>query len=44
MTHYQVMSPSKSTEYEERYGYISSESGLMLFEFNEDKRKAVYYL
>lgn len=38
------MSPSKHTVYEARNGYTTSESGLMLFEFNEDKRKAVYYL
>lgn len=44
MTHYQVMSPSKSTEYEERSGYISSEKGMQIFEFDEIKRKAVYYL
>ena len=44
MTHYGVMSPSKSTQYEKDNGWITSETGLQVFEFDEVKRRAIYYL
>ena len=44
LTHYQVSTPSKNTNYEKNNGYISSESGLMVFEFDDVKRRAIYYL
>lgn len=44
MTHYQLMSPSKPSSYDKAKGYTTSETGLQVFEFDEDKRKAVYYL
>ena len=44
LTHYQVSSPSKSTSYERDNGFNTSESGLMLFEFDDVKRRAIYYL
>lgn len=44
VTHYQVSSPSKNTDYEKNNGYITSENGLMIFEFDDVKRRAIYYL
>lgn len=44
LTHYQVSSPSKSSSYERDNGFNTSESGLMLFEFDDVKRRAIYYL
>lgn len=44
MTHYQVMSPSKASSYDKKNGYITSEQGVMLFEFDDKKRKAIYYI
>ena len=44
MTHYQVMSPSRQSSYDKRMGYVDSESGLMLFTFDEEKRRRVDYL
>lgn len=44
LTHYQVSSPSKNSDYEHDLGFVTSESGLMLFEFNDEKRSAIYYL
>lgn len=44
VTHYQVSSPSKNTDYEKNNGYITSENGLMVFEFDDVKRRAIYYL
>lgn len=44
MTHYQVMSPSRPSSYDKRMGYVDSESGLMLFTFDEEKRRRVDYL
>lgn len=44
MTHYQVMSPSKQSSYDKRMGYVDSETGLMLFTFDEEKRRRVDYL
>ena len=44
MTHYQVMSPSKQSSYDKQMGYVDSESGLMLFTFDEEKRRRVDYL
>lgn len=44
LTHYQVSSPSKNTQYEKNSGFITSEQGLMLFEFDDVKRRAIYYL
>jgi UDP-2,3-diacylglucosamine pyrophosphatase LpxH len=44
ITHYQVMSPSKPSSYDKRMGYVTSEDGLMLIEFDKNKRSAIYYL
>ena len=44
MTHYQVMSPSKQSSYDKQMGYVDSETGLMLFTFDEEKRRRVDYL
>lgn len=44
ITHYQVMSPSKSSDYDKQQGYVTSERGLMLLEFNKYKRTAIYYI
>ena len=44
ITHYQVMSPSKPSSYDKRMGYVTSEDGLMLLEFDDVKRSAIYYL
>lgn len=44
LTHYQLQSPSKPSTYDEQYGYDTSESGVMLYEFDKYKRKAIYYL
>lgn len=44
MTHYQVMSPSKESSYDKQMGYVDSEAGLMLFTFDEEKRRRVDYL
>ena len=44
ITHYQVMSPSKPSSYDKRMGYLTSEDGLMLIEFDDVKRSAIYYL
>lgn len=44
ITHYQVQSPSKHTSYEKDFGFNTSESGQMIFEFDENKRKGIYYL
>lgn len=44
LTHYQVQSPKDTSDYERRYGYTTSERGLMLFEFDDIKRRAIYYL
>src|SRR5699024_3570138 len=44
ITHYQVSSPSKNTQYEKNSGFITSEKGLMIFEFDDVKRRAIYYL
>lgn len=44
MTHYQVMSPSKQSSYDKQMGYVDSEAGLMLFTFDEEKRRRVDYL
>ena len=44
ITHYQVQSPSKHTSYEKDYGFNTSESGQMVFVFDEDKRKGIFYL
>lgn len=44
LTHYQVSSPSKNTNYEKDNGFNTSESGQMLFEFDDVKRRAIYYL
>ncbi len=44
ITHYQVQSPSKHTNYEKDFGFNTSESGQMIFEFDENKRKGIYYL
>ena len=44
LTHYQMMSPSASSKYERDNGFVGSECGLMLIEFNNLKRSAIYYL
>ena len=44
MTHYQCMSPSKPSEYDKAKGYVTSERGVQIFEFDEVKRRAIYYL
>lgn len=44
LTHYQVQSPSKASSYDKRKGFITSETGAMLFEFNKQKRSAIHYL
>ncbi|WP_373757823.1 hypothetical protein [Jeotgalibaca porci] len=44
LTHYQVMSPSDLGDYDKDNGYIDSESGLMLLEFDVNRRTAIYYL
>lgn len=44
VTWYQLQSPSKATSYEKDNGFNTSESGQMLFEFNETKRTAIYYI
>lgn len=44
MTHYQVMSPANLSSYDKKMGYITSEQGVMLFEFNNERRKAIYYI
>lgn len=44
MTHYQVMSPSKASSYETKNGFNTSEAGMMLFEFDDVKRRKIYYL
>lgn len=44
MTHYQVSSPSKSSSYDKQQGYVTSEQVQMLFEFDNEKRSAIYYL
>ena len=44
MTHYQLQSPSKPSTYDETYGFDTSESGLTLYEFDKQKRRAIYYL
>lgn len=41
---YQLQSPSKHSSYDKTYGYDTSESGQMLFEFSETKRSAIYYV
>lgn len=43
-THYQVSSPSKPSKYEKDLSFDSSESNQMIFEFDEHKRSAIYYL
>lgn len=43
MTHYQLQSPSKPSSYDKKYGYITAECGIQLFEFTKDKRIAIYY-
>lgn len=44
LTWYQLQSPSKHSSYDKAYGYDTSESGQMLFEFTETKRSAIYYV
>ena len=44
LTWYQLQSPSKHSSYDKTYGYDTSESGQMLFEFSEYKRSAIYYV
>lgn len=44
VTHYQVSTPSKNTNYEKNHGFDTSESGLMVFSFDNEKRKAIHYL
>lgn len=44
LTWYQLQSPSKHSSYDKTFGYDTSESGQMLFEFNEYKRSAIYYV
>lgn len=44
MTHYQVSSPGKSSSYDKQQGYVTSEQVQMLFEFDNEKRTAIYYL
>jgi len=44
LTHYQIQSPSKPSSFDKNYGFDVSEEGVMLFEFNKQKRKAIYYL
>lgn len=44
LTWYQLQSPSKHSSYDKTYGYDTSESGQMLFEFTETKRSAIYYV
>ena len=44
LTHYQAMSPSQSTSYERKNGFTTSERGLMLFEFNDVKRKKIIFI
>lgn len=44
LTWYQLQSPSKHSSYDKTYGYDTSESGQMLFEFSETKRSAIYYM
>lgn len=44
MTHYQVSSPSKASSYDKQNGFVTSEQVQMLFEFDNDKRSAIYYL
>lgn len=44
MTHYQVMSPSKASSFEIKNGFNTSEDGMMLFEFDDVKRRKIYYL
>ena len=44
LTHYQLMSPSKPSSYDKAKGFVTSEVGLQVFEFDEEKRRAIYYL
>lgn len=44
ITHYQVSTPSKATQYEDDYGYSGAEQVQMLFRFDDEKRDAIYYL
>ena len=44
MTHYQVSSPGKPSSYDKQQGYVTSEQVQMLFEFDNEKRTAIYYL
>lgn len=44
LTWYQLQSPSKHSSYDNMYGYNTTESGQMLFEFTETKRSAIYYI
>lgn len=44
MTHYQVMSPSKSSSYDKKQGFVTSETGVMCLEFDDVRRTAIYYL
>lgn len=44
ITHYQLQSPSRPSTYDEKYGYITSEVGLQVFEFDQIQRRAIYYL
>lgn len=44
LTWYQLQSPSKHSSYDKMYGYNTTESGQMLFEFTETKRSAIYYI
>ena len=41
---YRVMSPSKATTYDKKGGWDMTESGMMLFEFDDIKRRHVHYL
>lgn len=41
---YRMMSPSKSNGYEQKHGWDVTEKGIMLFEFDDDKRSVIYYL
>lgn len=44
ITSYQVSSPSKASQYEKDYGFNGAEQVQMVFEFNDERRTAIYYL
>lgn len=44
LTHYQVQAPTRLSSYDERKGYIDSEEGQMVFVFDKDKRRIIYYV